>query len=138
MNKNILRALTYQKINSKQELIGAITLVLYSKDIFPRNIDAYNFINNVFNVNYLDYVIRSRTLLCARLTRNLVEMNEKQVDKTIKELSLFFLEYMAELKEEHDVYEKNERKGIKYKINNEKDLDKWIRGILGKNKNVNK
>lgn len=133
IDKNILRSLIYKKFNSKQELIGVVTIVLYSKEIFPKNSDAHIFINEVFNISYLDYVVRSRTLLCARLSRSLVAMDENTLEKVAKKLSTFFSINYSISKENQEV---NTKKG--YKGNANQDVDKWIQGLLGKNKNDTK
>lgn len=133
IDKNILKSLIYKKFNSKQELIGLITIALYSKEIFPKNSDAHIFINEVFNISYLDYVVRSRTLLCARLSRSLVAMDENKLEKIAKKLSTFFSINYSISKENQVV---NTNKG--YKGNANQDVDKWIQGLLGKNKNDTK
>ena len=53
------------------KLIGIVSELVLSKEIFKNNIDIEDFIVNVFNLRFKDYLYKSRTLLVARLTREI-------------------------------------------------------------------
>jgi hypothetical protein len=53
----------------KYKLIGIITEILFSKEIFYKNIDISNFLENVFYIEFKPYVMKSRTMIVARISR---------------------------------------------------------------------
>ena len=61
------------------KLIGIVSELVLSKEIFKNNIDIEDFIVNVFNLRFKDYLYKSRTLLVARLTREILN-NDNQLD----------------------------------------------------------
>ncbi|ELQ6274729.1 hypothetical protein G9X52_00910 [Cronobacter sakazakii] len=134
-NKNltILEPLIFKKFSSKENFIGLITIVIYSREIFLKNEDAAHFIKQVFGITFLDYVIKSRTLLCARLTRNIVNMNDKDIKDAIYKASYYFKteEYIMEYNNKLNTFNKN---GKKSKNNASRDVGTWINALLKKDK----
>lgn len=130
---DILQALVYKKPSSKEGFIGLITMLIYSREIFVKNEDAAKFVKEVFGLNFLDYVIKSRTLLCARLTRSLVSMNDKDFKDYANKVSIYFntdkfiIEYNESM---HSLNKMN----IKNKHNASRDVGTWISALLKKDK----
>ncbi|EJP8300948.1 hypothetical protein NZA78_004945 [Escherichia coli] len=136
MNKNsnnleLLQTLVYKKPSSKEAFIGLITIAIYSREIFVKNEDAAEFVKNVFGLSFLDYVIKSRTLLCARLTRNLVNMSERDIKECIYKASEYF-------KTDKFIIGHNENsltfKKSNVKRNANRDVGTWINALLKKDR----
>lgn len=101
--------------------IGTVTLLIYSKEVFTNNKDIVPFLKEVFNISYLPYIIKSRTLICAKLGRELYIMDKKEI-KTINSNLLNYFE----------INSKNnplspEKK--KQKKNSNDKLDTWLKGF---------
>ncbi|MDU4960220.1 MAG: hypothetical protein E6X17_06115 [Sporomusaceae bacterium] len=98
-------------------LMGVISFLIYSKDIFPRNLNVAEFIEDNFKISYPKYVIRSRTLIVAKITRHLYFSDESViVDVLPKLINYFHIENAA--------FQKTGRK------RNENDkLNTWLEGL---------
>lgn len=129
----ILQALVYKKSSSREAFIGLITIVIYSREIFVKNEDAAKFVKNVFGLSFLDYVVKSRTLLCARLTRNLVNMSDRDIKESIYKASEYFKtdKFIIEYNENSHTFNKN---NLKNKHNANRDVGTWISALLKKDK----
>ncbi|HEM3480986.1 hypothetical protein ACS6Y5_04710 [Streptococcus suis] len=62
------------------KVIGIVSELILSKVIFQKNDEIRKFIKEVFNLELKDYLYKSRTLLVARLTREILkqELSSKQ------------------------------------------------------------
>lgn len=129
MNKNSETLYLLNKLSlshlSKEEFIGLLTLAIYSKEIFHKNQDLDAFTEGFFKIKYKPYVLNSRTLICARLMRDLSGFEENKVKNVQKDLRVFF---KMLIDEDQSTFEKKKRK----ESNANKDLTTWIAGILGK------
>lgn len=110
-----------KKSLDKSDFIGIICSILYSKDIFPKNKDIVPFLREVFSVSYLEYVINSRTLIVARVSKNIYKS-----DDDISFLRKKVIEYFN-INEDNDNSEKW-GKSSKKKNANEK-LESWLKGL---------
>jgi hypothetical protein len=98
----------------RYKVIGMVTDILLSKDIFPRNEDIPTFLNNVFGIAYKDYVLKSRTTILARCVRDLYAVEDKEFEQYRKQL----FEYV--------------KSDIEVKPNSQRNKDsfhKWMDGI---------
>ncbi|HDR2474539.1 hypothetical protein ABG794_17865 [Enterobacter soli] len=129
----MLHELVFKKPSSREGFIGLITMVIYSKDIFVKNEDVAMFVKNVFGISFLDYVIRSRTLLCARVTRSLVSMSEDDIKESASKVSIYFGsdKYISQYNE---MFIKHNKNIIKNKSNANRDVGTWISALLKKDK----
>jgi len=93
------------------KLIGITSELIFSKEIFPKNKDISIFIENVFGITYKDYIMKSRTMVVAKISRLLYNANEQSTYN--KELLLFINEIIEKLK-----IPENEKKS---------NLDGWIK-----------
>lgn len=123
----IINRLNYS-VSTKEELIGLLTMAIYSKEIFPTNKLVKIFVQEVFRMSFLDYVYHSRTLLCARLMRAISLYEDKDLKRTNKQIRDFFSIYLDGREKNLNLLNKDN------KGNANKDMTKWIEGILGKNK----
>lgn len=55
----------------KYKLIGIVSALLLSKDVFKHNADIGEFLINVFGIEFKEYVMRSRTMVVARISKEL-------------------------------------------------------------------
>lgn len=138
MHKNnncleILQALVNKKFSSREGFIGLITLVIYSREIFVKNEDAAKFVKTVFGLSFLDYVIKSRTLLCARLTRNLVSMSDKDIKESVYKASEYFKTDKFIIMYNESLHLLNE-KSFKNRRTANRDVSTWISALLKKDK----
>ncbi|OOR27576.1 hypothetical protein [Bacillus wiedmannii] len=113
----LLKKLTDKNLDMV-DILGIICSLLYSKSIFKRNQDIEMFLYEVLGMKFLPYVIHSRTLIVARVTKEL----HKQKDIDIKKLQKSVLNYFNE----KDALSSN--KVNKKKDENEK-LKTWLRGL---------
>lgn len=112
--------------NPKKQLdisytIGTVTLLIYSKEVFKNNKDIVPFLEKVFNISYLPYVIKSRTLICAKIGRELHIMDKND----IKHINSNLLNYF-----QLDTFNNklSPEKKKQHKNANDK-LDTWLKGF---------
>lgn len=99
------------------ELLGITCMLLYDKNIFPKNKDIEPFLNEVFGISFLDYVFKSRTLIVARLTKYIyLENNER-----INDIQMKIINFLKQ---------KNQDK-VKKKVkkNANTQLESWLKGL---------
>lgn len=102
------------------DIIGLNVAIIYSKEIFKRNKDISQFLVEIYNINFRPYVMKSRTLIVARITRELH-------NKTHEELNEIRLKLINYLNPNTNISEKK-NKSNKKQDSNEK-LKKWIEGL---------
>ena len=94
--KNIKLYLKKNDVN-KVELMGIMGILIISKDLIRKNIDVGNFVEDVMGVNFPEYVIKSRTLISARVNRILVDIED---DAEIRKIRKKVLEYLDDIENE--------------------------------------
>ena len=99
------------------ELMGIMGMLIISKDILKRNSEVEEFIKKTLELTFPEYVIRSRTLMSARVNRVLAGIDD---ESEIKKYQKNILEYLESLKEAK-VTEEPERVVRKVKKENEND-----------------
>ncbi|MBT2680065.1 hypothetical protein J7E38_13705 [Bacillus sp. ISL-35] len=103
------------------DIMGVSVALLYSKNLFKKNQDISSFLKRVFNIDFLPYVMKSRTLIVARITK---ELNHKS-DKELDDIRQKIIEYFAEEQEKNELEPK---KTTKKKNANDK-LKMWLEGL---------
>lgn len=86
---NILNKLKSKSFD-KSDLLGVTCLLIYNKDIFPKNKDIRPFLDKIFNITFLDYVFKSRTLIVARTTKHIFAMNDGDITNLQTKLLNYF------------------------------------------------
>lgn len=104
------------------DLIGINVILIYSKSFFKKNQEISNFLEEVYDIEFLPYVMKSRTLIVARITREITEKNEEQLNAVRKNI----IEYLNNSYIIND--EPIEKKRSKKKDANEK-LTTWLEGL---------
>ncbi|MGQ3904864.1 hypothetical protein [Mixta calida] len=122
MDNNLKKSINkaYHSAYSKDSFLGLTLMLLFSKDFLPTNKHAADFANKYFKVEFLNYAIRSRTLMGAKLSRVIIDMTDDELKKCHAFL-LFTLRSDVEILEELDIKKINSKK--KNAINN---LNKWF------------
>ncbi len=109
----------------KENFLGLVIMLILSKDIFSSNIAVSEFITKTFKISFLNYAIRSRTLMCAKICRHINELD----DATLKLAYVQFIQNVSLLDVETTnaptSNQKTNSKG-KHAIRN---LNKWINVI---------
>ncbi|MGR1227230.1 hypothetical protein [Escherichia coli] len=81
MNKQLIKALN--KANNmpltKENFLGLVIMLILSKEVFRSNFDVSKFINKTFKISFLNYAVRSRTLMCAKICRHINELSENDI-----------------------------------------------------------
>lgn len=69
------------KTVSKYKIIGIVSQLLLSRKVFPANLDIAEFLKDVFSLEFKDYLFKSRTLLIARIIRQIDAIENDNVYK---------------------------------------------------------
>lgn len=100
---------------ARYKLIGITTELILDNELFPKNEDVIPFLEEVCKLEFKDYIIKSRTMIVARTSREIHKLDSKMYDQLRKRM-LNFLNHFLELVE------------INSKSGN-KDFTKWMDGI---------
>ncbi|WP_051533661.1 hypothetical protein [Ligilactobacillus apodemi] len=74
------------KIIPKYKIIGITSELILSTKIFKNNKDLIPFLNDIFSISFRPYVIRSRTLTLARITRIIDSYSDAELFATKNKL----------------------------------------------------
>lgn len=83
---------------SKVELMGVMGIIIISKDVIKRNTDVGEFIEYVMKIKFSEYVIKSRTLMSARINRILINIED---NSEIRKISRNILDYLDNIENEN-------------------------------------
>ena len=124
MNKQLVRAIN--KANhmpmAKENFLGLVIMLILSKDVFRSNLDVAEFINKTFNISFLNYAVRSRTLMCAKICRYINELSEDD----IKMVYLHFLNNINTLDVNFNDENKSSQKSTSKNKHAIRNLNIWI------------
>lgn len=88
----------------RYKLIGIVVELLFSKEIFPKNSDIKIFLDEVMNIQFKIYIMKSRTMIVARVSKMLAKQEiENQYNKALYK---FINDKIEELKKEGEIKEK--------------------------------
>lgn len=114
---NYYRSELKSKNIAKYKAIGITAELILDTTIFDKNEDIIPFLQNIYNLEFKEYVIQSRTTIIARTTRAIYEMNDVQYESVRKKM-LKFLNGLLDAKSVNKV-----PKNVKI------DFSKWMDGI---------
>lgn len=89
------------KIIPNYKMLGIVTEIILSKELFKKNIDLEEFLSGIFNVTYKEYVMKSRTMILARTNRLINNCSSDEMEEYRKQLNSFVVKSI-------DVLSKNE------------------------------
>lgn len=92
----------------KYKIIGIVSELLLSRQVFPRNKDIQEFLKEVFSLEFKEYLFKSRTLVVARVTREILIMER---DTTYKMKLYKFVQQKVDDLKATDKKEKNQFDG---------------------------
>ena len=111
---------------SKVELMGVMGIIIISKDLIRKNVDVGQFVKYTTEISFPEYVIKSRTLISARINRILVNIED---ESEVRRISRKVLEYLDNIENEK-ISDGTEKTTRKVKKENENDkLKKWLKGL---------
>ncbi|MDW0114362.1 hypothetical protein QT711_14285 [Sporosarcina saromensis] len=62
---------------SRYKLLGIVSQIILSNELYKKNNDMKDFLKYVFNLEFKDYVMASRTLILARTVRYIEKCSEE-------------------------------------------------------------
>lgn len=93
----------------KYKIIGIVSELLLSKQIFKRNKDIEKFLKEVFELELKEYLFKSRTLLVSKVIREIMCIENENLYKN--KLYKFVQEKINDLKDDSIKKEKNQFDG---------------------------
>lgn len=105
---------------TKDNILGMTIMLVLSKEFLPTNKHVSEFIKQIFGINFLDYAVRSRTLMVAKLARKINDMDEDELKAVVPLLVGMARESLISEEEEELNIRSNKKK------NAIKNLNKWI------------
>lgn len=108
---------------SKEILIGVTVMLLMNKSIFLKNSYVSDFIKSVFNISMPNYAVKSRTLMIAKICKIIFFFENQELIIRNKKLLMF----LNNLLDDNFNKTKNKQSSLL-------NMNKWIDGILDKNK----
>lgn len=118
---NYYRSELKSKNIAKYKLIGINSELILNTSIFTKNDDIASFLSTVYDLQYKDYVFKSRTMILARTTRDIYKMDEKEFEISRKNLLLFINKSIEATISYNNIKSKNDNFG------------KWMDGITDGN-----
>lgn len=97
--------------------VGITIDMILSKDIFTTNKNIEPFLQAVYNLKFKEYVINSRTNICARLIRHLTALGDEELKKSKMKIVEYLNQYFEGIK--------NDTKNT----NSSDNYSKWLKGI---------
>ncbi|MCZ2259963.1 hypothetical protein [Sporosarcina sp. G11-34] len=61
----------------KYKMIGIVSEIILSEELFKKNIEIKSFLSEVFNIEFNEYVYSSRTLIVSRTIRLIEKCDDK-------------------------------------------------------------
>ena len=108
--KKIDRIKNLEKIENKHyELYPIVVMLVIKKNYFKRNDDLIELLK-IFNLEFKDYVMKSRTLLLARILREIEKI--KDIDDVVLNLKKILIKNINE--EDRTVQNKGKNRDKKY------------------------
>ncbi|WP_458047920.1 hypothetical protein [Providencia hangzhouensis] len=138
MNQNKLitkkKLMELKDSESLEFMIGFLSLVIFSKEIFKSNFELSEFIKDAFKIEYKRYVISSRTIMFSRLAKDIVRKYSDGNHFTAKNTVVNIIYEKLDQQPINDIAldaKKNENKKRKGKNTTTESISKWIKGFRG-------
>lgn len=106
-NKLILfkNELKFQSIYN-YKIIGIIVELIFSKKIFKKNAEIQEFLENIFNYEAKDYILKSRSLIISKISKIIVTNDEKEKENLRKKIASFVDEKIEFIKKNESIKDK--------------------------------
>lgn len=96
------------KLIPKYKLIGIVSSLLLSKEIFKKNTEIYDFVKEVFSIELKPYLLKSRTLTVAKISKLIFSIED---DKSYKNKLYQFIQQCIDTMPDPDKTKKNQFDG---------------------------
>ena len=100
---------------ARYKLIGITTELILDNELFLKNEDIIPFLDEVCKLEFKDYIIKSRTMIVARTSREIYKLDIKMYDQKKKRM----FKFLNLILDKEDI---NSKSGSK-------DFTKWMDGI---------
>lgn len=100
---------------ARYKLIGITTELILDNELFLKNEDIIPFLDEVCKLEFKDYIIKSRTMIVARTSREIYKLDIKMYDQLRKRM----FKFLNLILDKEDI---NSKSGSK-------DFTKWMDGI---------
>lgn len=97
-------------------LLGIVAEIILSKIIFKKNKDISDFLKTVFKIEFKEYIMKSRTIIMAKLLKKIYSSSNQEIQEYRKNL----LKYI-----EKKFYNKDEE--VSKQTSSKDNLSKWIK-----------
>ncbi|MEC1555125.1 hypothetical protein P9D28_22240 [Bacillus haynesii] len=114
---NYYRSELKSKNVARYKIIGITTELLLDTNLFNKNEEIVPFLRKIYKLSFKDYIIKSRTLIIARISREIYKLDSKEYDNLRKSMLVFLNNYL-----EFEDQNKSTKNG-------KKDFTKWMDGI---------
>lgn len=104
---------------TKDNILGMTIMLVLSKEFLPTNKHVSEFIKQIFGITFLNYAVRSRTLMVAKLARKINDMDEDELKAVVPLLVVMARESLISEEEELIIRSNKKKNAIK-------NLNKWI------------
>lgn len=102
MNNLIFYINTLKQTNiPKYTFIGITCELILSKELFKSNSDLIPFLKDTFDIEFLPYVMKSRTTIISRMVRTIYSYDKKQFNEYRKKLIKFLEKNLTFTKENY-------------------------------------
>lgn len=105
-------------------LLGCYGLLILSKIVFKKNIEASEFLNYIFKIKLPLYITKSRTLMAAKIMRMIYNIKDDE-DK----IECIIVSTIEELEKFNIKKELTKKSNSKKKHDENKKLEKWLKGL---------
>lgn len=106
------RSVLKNKNISIYQILGITSEIILNKNFFKKNLEVVSFIKLIFNIEFKDYITKSRTMIMAKVLKKIYLSDEKELQEYRKSL----INYI-----ESNFYNEESKK------NTNNTLSKWIR-----------
>lgn len=109
------------------DMLGNFAVLIYTKKLFKSNKELSESLNAIFNIHLPDYIVKSRPLTLARISKIIFELDAEGSD-----FSNILNETILVIKEKEKIAEKDEKNAPnvkKGKKNENEKLESWLKGL---------
>lgn len=86
------------RIVPKYKIIGIVSQLIFSTSIFQTNHEIKPFLSDVFGLTFKPYVFKSRTLVVARISKEVSKTTSNELESIKRKLYKFLTENLSEEK----------------------------------------
>lgn len=116
--KELNQIMSLNSNSTLETIIGLNITLILSKELFKKNKDIANYLDKVFEIQFKDYVMDSRTLIIARVSRAIYLYPDEKLEKLTIKMKDYFIDTPSNLPSK-----------ISRRKNENENMKKWIRSL---------